>query len=128
MGGLSGKRAWITGASSGIGEATAHALAAEGASVVLSARSEDKLEALASRLRGESVEGDVHVLPVDVADRAAMAKVGERLAELGGVDILVNNAGLMPLAPIEEGHVYAVTQPERVNVSEPLIRPQVQQP
>ena len=105
MGRLSGKRAWVTGASGGIGEATARALAAEGADVALSARSEDVLEALAGQIRDAGGGGEVHVLPVDVGDRAAMAAVGERLAGLGGVDVLVNNAGLMPLAPIEEGHV-----------------------
>jgi len=100
---LSGKRVWITGASSGIGEATARLLAGEGAELVISARRAEKLDALAANLREHGTK--VTVAPVDVSDRAAMEAVGEQLAELGGVDILINNAGTMPISPIINGRV-----------------------
>ena len=97
MGSLSGKRAWITGASSGIGAATARVLSKNGAEVVLSARREDRLHGLAKEL------GKAVIKPVDVADRRAVERLGEELEAMGGVDILVANAGLMPLSPILEG-------------------------
>ncbi|WP_328302459.1 SDR family oxidoreductase [Actinomycetospora sp. NBC_00405] len=86
---LDGTTAIVTGASSGIGNATARALAAEGAAVALFARRRDKLEDLAGEL-GSSAS--VH--EVDVADADAVrAAVDEAAAEHGGVDVLVNNAG-----------------------------------
>lgn len=100
---LKDKKVWITGASSGIGEATAKCLAAEGALVVLSARRQEKLDLLAQDIRAAG--GRCETMPVDVADRAAMEEVGRRLAELGGVDILINNAGTMPISPIISGRV-----------------------
>lgn len=100
---LQAKRVWITGASSGIGAATARSLAAEGASLVLSARRVERLEALAAEL--QALGTDVRLEPVDVSDRAAMAAVGERLVAAGGVDILINNAGTMPISPIISGRV-----------------------
>lgn len=100
---FNGKRAWITGASSGIGAAVARALAAAGAEVVISARREERLQALAEELKQQGAR--VHVEPVDVADRAAMEALGVRLAALGGVDILINNAGTMPISPIINGRV-----------------------
>ncbi|MEW5790627.1 MAG: SDR family oxidoreductase [Pseudomonadota bacterium] len=100
---LSGKRAWVTGASSGIGEATARVLAAAGAEVVLSARREKRLQTLAQAI--QEAGGQAVIKPVDVADRQAMARLGEELEDLGGVDILINNAGLMPLSPMLEGRV-----------------------
>jgi len=100
---LKGKRAWVTGASSGIGEAVARALVAEGAEVVISARRAERLQQLADELRRQG--GQVNVEPVDVADRAAMEALGSRLAARGGVDILINNAGTMPISPIINGRV-----------------------
>jgi 3-oxoacyl-[acyl-carrier protein] reductase len=87
---LTGRTALVTGATGGIGAATARALHAQGATVAVSGRQADKLEALAAEL------GDrVHVVPCDLADRAAVGKlIGEAIAKLGRLDILVNNAGL----------------------------------
>ncbi len=109
-----GKRAWVTGASSGIGQATAKALAAEGAELVLSARRAERLESLADELRQQGT--NVHVEPVDVSNRSAMATLGERLAKLGGIDILINNAGTMPISPIINGRVDEWEQMIDVNI------------
>lgn len=100
---LSGKRVWITGASSGIGAATARLLTEHGAEVVLSARREEQLQSLASEI--ENAGGKAVIRKLDVTDRAAVARLGEQLEDDGGVDILINNAGLMPLAPMLEGRV-----------------------
>jgi 3-oxoacyl-[acyl-carrier protein] reductase len=87
---LTGKTALVTGATGGIGGAIARALHQQGATVAVSGRQADKLEALAKEL-GERVQ----VIPCDLADRAAVAKlVDEAVAKLGRLDILVNNAGL----------------------------------
>jgi NADP-dependent 3-hydroxy acid dehydrogenase YdfG len=95
---LSGTVALVTGASSGIGEATAVALAERGASVALVARRRDKLEALAERIGGG---GKTLVIEADVSDQAqAQAAVETAVGELGRLDTLVNNAGVMLLGPI----------------------------
>jgi 3-oxoacyl-[acyl-carrier protein] reductase len=87
---LSGKTALVTGATGGIGGAIARAFHTAGATVAISGRQSDKLEVLAKEL-GERV----HVLPCDLADRAAVAKlIDEAVAKMGGLSILVNNAGL----------------------------------
>jgi clavulanate-9-aldehyde reducatase len=100
MGALDGKVAAITGASSGIGEATAVALAGAGAAVAIGARREDRLSSLASRIEGDG--GRALALPVDVADEdSARSFVTEAHSQLGGLDILVNNAGVMLLGPVE---------------------------
>jgi clavulanate-9-aldehyde reducatase len=100
MGALDGRVAAITGASSGIGEATALALAAAGAAVAIGARREDRLSDLASRIEGDG--GRALALPVDVADEdSARSFVTEAHSQLGGLDILVNNAGVMLLGPVE---------------------------
>ncbi len=97
---LSGKIALITGASSGIGEATAVALAEQGATVAIAARRLDRLEALQRKL--EASGATVLSLELDVTDEAACAAAVDRtVAELGGLDIVVNNAGVMLLGPIE---------------------------
>ena len=96
---LTGKVALITGASSGIGEATAIAMAQAGAAVALAARRTDRLELLAARLRNDGAR--VLTLELDVNDQSACAgAVQATRSELGGLDILVNNAGLMLLGPI----------------------------
>src|SRR5450432_4501064 len=91
---LDGTVALVTGASSGIGEATARALAAEGAAVALAARRRDRLEVLADKIRGEG--GTVLVLEADITEEdQARGVVAQTVAELGRLDTLVNNAGLM---------------------------------
>ena len=96
---LEGKVALVTGASSGIGEATAIALAQAGDAVAIGARRKDRLDALAARLR----EGGTRVLTLDldVTDEAACtAAVARTREELGGLDVLINNAGVMLLGTI----------------------------
>src|SRR4051812_31170890 len=99
MGALDGKTAAITGASSGIGEATALALASAGAAVAVGARRADRLSDLASRISSEG--GRAIPLAVDVADEdSARSFVTGAASELGSLDILVNNAGVMLLGPV----------------------------
>ena len=96
---LQGKVALVTGASSGIGEATALALAGAGVSVAIGARRADKLEALAKKIDALGVQS--LVVELDVTDEdAAKAAVAKTRDELGGLDILVNSAGLMLLGTI----------------------------
>ena len=90
---MSGKIAVVTGASSGIGEATARALAARGASVVLAARAEEKLAFVARDI--QAAGGRSLVVGTDVADRGSVERMIERaVGEFGAVDVLVNNAGV----------------------------------
>ena len=97
---LDGTVALITGASSGIGEATARALAAEGATVVAAARRKDRLDALVADIAGQG--GTAQALEVDVTDQAAAAAAVDGVAaEHGRLDIVVNNAGVMLNGPIE---------------------------
>ncbi len=96
---LDGKVALVTGASSGIGEATAVALAEAGAAVAIGARRTDRLDALSARLR--KTGASVLQLELDVTDEAACADAVRRTwEELGGLDVLVNNAGVMLLGTI----------------------------
>jgi NADP-dependent 3-hydroxy acid dehydrogenase YdfG len=99
---LDGKVAVITGASSGIGEATAEALAAEGASVVIAARRRDRLEDLVERISGD---GDKAVaVECDITEEEqAHGLIRQAKDEFGRVDILVNNAGVMQLSEVEKG-------------------------
>jgi NADP-dependent 3-hydroxy acid dehydrogenase YdfG len=97
---LSGKIALVTGASSGIGRATALALAGRGADVAIAARRVDRLTALRDEITALGVRAAV--LQLDVADEADCRRAVEQCAgELGGLDILVNNAGVMLLGQIE---------------------------
>ena len=89
----------VTGASSGIGEATAVALGRRGDRVVLAARRAERLERLAERVRAAG--GEALTIACDVAERAQVrALVDETMAAWGRIDVLVNNAGVMPLAPM----------------------------
>ncbi|OKH43314.1 oxidoreductase [Calothrix sp. HK-06] len=100
---LEGKVAIITGASSGIGEATAIALAQEGASVAIGARRGERLEALAKRI--EASGGKVLPIVTDVTDEDQANNLVEKTnAELGRVDILVNNAGVALTGNIDGGN------------------------
>jgi NADP-dependent 3-hydroxy acid dehydrogenase YdfG len=96
---LAGTVALVTGASSGIGAATARRLAEHGASVALAARRGDRLEALAAEIDGSG--GRALVLETDITDRAqAEAAVQRTIDGFGRLDTLVNNAGLMLLGPV----------------------------
>jgi NADP-dependent 3-hydroxy acid dehydrogenase YdfG len=95
---LEGRVAVVTGASSGIGEATARALSQAGAAVALGARRADRIEAIA-----DSLDGPTFVRDVDVSDEEqATGFVQDAAGELGGLHILVNNAGLMLLGPVTD--------------------------
>jgi len=97
------KTAFVTGASSGIGQATARALAAAGFQLVIAGRRQERLAALAAELAPTSV----HQLVFDVRDRSAVeAAVAELPAEFAHIDVLINNAGnAHGLAPIQDGDV-----------------------
>ena len=112
---LDGTVALITGASSGIGEATALALAAQGAAVALAARRKERLEQLAKDITGKG--GRALVIETDVSDKAqAQAAVERTVAELGRLDTLVNNAGVMLLGPIENAPLDEWDQMVHLNV------------
>lgn len=97
---INGKIIAITGASSGIGEATAQLLAARGAHVVLGARRMDRLVTLSKAL--EEQGGSVRVRALDVVSREnTQAFIDFAKSEFGRVDVMINNAGVMPLSPLE---------------------------
>jgi NADP-dependent 3-hydroxy acid dehydrogenase YdfG len=96
---LTGTAALVTGASSGIGAATATLLAEHGASVALAARRRDRLEAVAAEI--EKAGGSALVVEADITDRTqAEAAVQQTVQRFGRLDTLVNNAGLMLLGPV----------------------------
>ena len=101
---LDGTVAVVTGASSGIGEATARALAAQGAGVVVAARRKDRLDALVGEI--ESSGGTALAIECDVTDQAqAAALVAATIERFGRVDTLINNAGVMLLGPIVDAPI-----------------------
>ncbi len=97
---IEGKVVVITGASSGLGEATARLLSTEGATVVLGARRFDRLQSLAEELTGRG--GKALAMPTDVTDCNQVKRLVDTAVETyGRVDVMLNNAGLMPLSPLE---------------------------
>src|SRR4051812_8193052 len=104
MSGLEGKVVAITGASSGIGEATARLLAARGAQVLIGARRGDLLEKMAGEIA--TAGGTVRQRVVDVTDASDVEDfIGYAEVEFGRVDVIVNNAGLMPLSRLDAGKI-----------------------
>lgn len=109
----------VTGASSGIGEATALHLAERGAKVALAARRVDRLTDLVARI--EALGGEAIAVPTDVTDRAAVeALVATTREAFGPIDVLVNNAGVMLLSFMAHGHVDEWDRMIDVNVKGPL--------
>ena len=101
---LSGKIALVTGASAGIGQATARSLAAAGAHVVVTARRQDRLDNLVSEIN--ALGGSAVARTANAADLGDVQNVVEEtFAQDGPIDILVNNAGIMKIAPITENDV-----------------------
>ncbi|ROS40146.1 SDR family oxidoreductase [Amycolatopsis thermoflava] len=115
MSGVDGKVVAITGASSGIGAATAIELADRGAAVVLGARRGDRLASLVDRIRGDG--GRAEMLEVDVTRRGDLAElVGLAVDRFGRLDVLVSNAGIASLAPVADLEVDAWDAMIDVNV------------
>ena len=97
---IAGKVVVITGASSGLGEATARLLSAEGAIVVLGARRIERLKSLADELIAKG--GKALAVATDVTDRAQVKRlVDTAVQKFGRIDVMINNAGLMPNSPLE---------------------------
>ncbi|MFD4252162.1 SDR family oxidoreductase [Amycolatopsis thermoflava] len=115
MSGVDGKVVAITGASSGIGAATAIELADRGAAVVLGARRGDRLASMVDRIRGDG--GRAEMLEVDVTRRGDLAElVGLAVDRFGRLDVLVSNAGIASLAPVADLEVDAWDAMIDVNV------------
>ena len=113
---LDGTVALVTGASSGIGEATALALAQQGASVAIAARRVDRLETLAERIRDFGVTA--LVFEADVGQERQAREIVERtVSELGRLDTLVNNAGVMLLGPAVQAPLHEWETMLHVNVA-----------
>lgn len=112
---LANKIVAITGASSGIGEATARLLAARGARVLVGARRTDRLEKLVTEIRAAG--GEAYCMALDVTSLAQMeAFVAEAQQRFGGLDVIVNNAGVMPLSPLSSRKVDEWNQMIDVNI------------
>ena len=109
---LDERYAVVTGASSGIGAATARSLAREGCSVALVARREERLDSLADEIDGETL-----VVPTDVTDEDAVAAMAAEVCSVfDGVDLLVNNAGVARGGPVAETELAELQKSIRVNL------------
>lgn len=94
MSSLRGKVVWITGASSGIGEALTYEMAHQGAKLILSSRRKEELERVKGNCPAE-VQPNVRILPLDLADASTLQLIAEAAAQLfGHVDVLINNGGI----------------------------------
>ena len=112
---LDGTVALVTGASSGIGEATARQLASEGAAVALVARRRERLEQLATEIGGQG--GRTLVVEADITQAEAAREAVERtVRELGRLDVLINNAGVMLLGPIVDAPTEEWERMVQINV------------
>jgi short-subunit dehydrogenase len=114
---LQGRRALLTGATGGLGRAIAVALAERGAAVLLSGRKAEALEALAAELPGEGHA----VLPSDLGEPGAAARLGEAALAGGPVDVLVANAGLPGTGWLPEVSEAEIERTTRVNLEAPMI-------
>jgi NADP-dependent 3-hydroxy acid dehydrogenase YdfG len=115
MAGIDGKVVAVTGASSGVGEATALLLAERGAKLVLGARRLDRLEALAGRIAAAG--GEAAFARTDVKRRADLAALVNLASErFGKLDVLVNNAGIGPISPLDDLRVEEWEEMIDVNV------------
>jgi len=115
MAGIEGKVIVITGASSGIGEATARELARRGAKVVLGARRTERLEALVNQLQTEGYAATF--VKTDVTQLGDVQRLAKRaLDEYGRLDVFVNNAGIMPLSPLDQLKIDEWNQMIDVNI------------
>lgn len=112
---VAGKVVVITGASSGLGEATAKMLAEKGAKLVLGARREERLKQLVDDIKNSG--GEAIYKTVDVTKRSEVEALADAARdEFGRIDVLINNAGLMPLAPLDELKVDEWDQMIDVNI------------
>ncbi|HEY4830640.1 MAG TPA: SDR family NAD(P)-dependent oxidoreductase, partial [Solirubrobacteraceae bacterium] len=112
---LDGTVALVTGASSGIGEATALALAEHGATVAIAARRRDRLEGLARRIEAGAT---ALVIEADLTDQEQAERAVERtVSELGRLDILINNAGVMLLGPAVDADTSEWSRMVELNVN-----------
>ena len=112
---IEGKVVIITGASSGLGEATARHLSAEGATVVLAARRTNRIKSLADEINDNG--GKALASTTDVTELEQIKKlVDKAVEEFGRVDVMLNNAGLMPLSPLERLKVDEWNQLIDVNI------------
>lgn len=112
---IQGKVVVITGASSGLGEAVARRLSAEGASVVLGARRVDRIRSLADALNGAGGKAIARATDVTKPEQV-QALVGAALQAYGQVDVIINNAGLMPHSPLERRKIEDWNRTIDVNV------------
>ena len=113
------KQVVITGASSGIGEATAHSLAHSETSLHLLGRSEERLKEVAQAVKDAG--GDAVIHQVDLAEDNQLEEVAAALSELGGVDVLIHSAGAVSLAPVAETSAEDLDKQYRVNLRAPYL-------